>query len=77
MTEASEKESQLIGEAVWLEAAEIFSHCGRPDDFCVQVAESLIFGGWNRIRLTKHGWVAFADSCSPEFLEKFAEWRKL
>lgn len=47
----------------------IFKACGYPKDFCHQTGT--VFGGWNRIWLTSHGWVADRTSCTPEFLAKF------
>jgi hypothetical protein len=58
-----------IGGEVYETAEEIFEACDAADDFCHQTG--LVFGGTNRIKLTRSGWVAEYSHCTEEFLTKF------
>jgi len=58
-----------MGVEVYETAQEIFEACGVPDDFCHQTG--LVFGGTNRIKLTRSGWVAEHEYCTEEFLDAF------
>jgi hypothetical protein len=66
-------EAHALAFAIADMAHSIFAECGREDDFCIQYAEGLVFGGWNRITLTSQGWYAHKESCTPEFYAKFQE----
>jgi hypothetical protein len=65
----NQHEFESIGIEVYEQAQEIFEACGVPDDFCHQIG--LVFGGTNRIKLTRSGWVAEYSHCTEEFLDKF------
>lgn len=67
--------NDYIAESVQDMARLIFEQCGDPDDYCVQSAswDCIIFGGWNRIKLTSKGWEIFESHCRPEFIAKFKE----
>ena len=56
-------------------AETIFYECGDPDGYCVQDVgwDCIIFGMWNRIKLTPKGWSLIEEACMPEFIEKFKE----
>ena len=60
---------ELIGIAVYEKAQEIFEACDAGNDFCHQTG--LVFGGTNRIKLTKSGWVADSSYCTERFLDAF------
>ena len=68
----SDEDIQLLGENVIEIAFEIFEACGCPEDFCVQSASGALFGGTNRIQLTKFGWRASSHHCTQRFLRVFA-----
>jgi hypothetical protein len=64
-----------VAEIVENMARWIFEECGDPEDYCVQSAswDCIIFGGWNRVKLTSKGWTLIEHNCRPEFIAKFKE----
>lgn len=58
-----------MGVAVYEMAQEIFIKCHAKDDFCHQTG--LVFGGTNRITLTKRGWEADQGLCTLDFYSRF------
>jgi hypothetical protein len=60
-----------IGEDVAEQARALFEDCGEPDDYCHQTR--LVFGGVNRIKLTRWGWRADAGHCTNRFYDRFAK----
>ena len=64
-----------IYETVTDMAETIFDECGDPDGFCVQHCtwDCIIFGSYNRIKLTPKGWFLIEEACSAEFIAKFKE----
>ena len=58
-----------IGADVYEHAQYIFEQCNAGDDFCHQTG--LVFGGWNRIKLTARGWIEEESHCSEAFLQAF------
>ena len=65
----NQHEFESIGIQVYEQAQEIFAACGAADDFCHQTG--LVFGGTNRIKLTKRGWIAESSHCTEKFLDAF------
>ncbi len=63
-----------IGIEVYEQAQEIFEACDAGNDFCHQTG--LVFGGWNRIKLTPQGWRAFRSDCTEQFLDKFDRYQE-
>lgn len=64
-----------IDYAVQAMARSIFIDCGAESDYCVQYRGEnvLIFGGTNRLKLTRYGWTIDPSYCTPRFIELFNE----
>ena len=76
--QAGEREADYIkayANSMLLLSLDIFSQCGAGHDWCLQSTDTggLVFGGWNRVRLTEKGWVASKSHCTKEFLAAFEE----
>ena len=67
-------ESDVIDTVMGI-AGGIFEDCtADKNDFGIQhvsVGDCIIFGGTNRLKLSRYGWEIFETHCSPTFIEKF------
>ena len=64
------EQSEEIAISIIEMAEQIFIECGAKSDFCIQ-HDGLVFGGVNRLILTKYGWRIDRSDCTPRFIEQF------